>query len=151
MRYDGSKNLIRNEDRTPEERRENARKAGKASVEARRRKKNMRQLMRELLDLEPANEGWNDLAAMGVAPQDITNEMLLLVRLFQTACCGNVQAVREIRSILGTEAGSLEKKERKARIRKLNAEADAAENAAKGGQENGIAVQLEGAVEDWSK
>ena len=38
-------NLIKNSDRTPSERRELARKAGKASGEARRRKRDSRELM----------------------------------------------------------------------------------------------------------
>lgn len=42
-------NLIPNEQRTPEERRENARKAGKASVEARRKKKRMSQIYADFL------------------------------------------------------------------------------------------------------
>jgi len=42
-------NLIPNSQRTPEERRENARKAGKASVEARREKKRLSTIYGEML------------------------------------------------------------------------------------------------------
>lgn len=42
-------NLIPNSQRTPEERRENARKAGKASVEARRKKKYFMEVYGEML------------------------------------------------------------------------------------------------------
>lgn len=42
-------NLIPNSQRTPEERRENARKAGKASVEARRKKKYFMEIYGEML------------------------------------------------------------------------------------------------------
>lgn len=42
-------NLIPNSQRTPEERRENARKAGKASVEARRKKKYFKEIYAEML------------------------------------------------------------------------------------------------------
>lgn len=44
-------NLVRNEDRTPEERRANARKAGIASGKARRERKNMQELARIVLDM----------------------------------------------------------------------------------------------------
>lgn len=42
-------NLVRNEDRTPEERRENARKAGIASGKARRKKADMRKLLEQMM------------------------------------------------------------------------------------------------------
>ena len=43
-------NLIRNEDLTPQERRERASKAGKASVEARRKRKTLREELLALLE-----------------------------------------------------------------------------------------------------
>lgn len=43
-------NLIQNRDTTPEERRENARKAGKASARSRRAKSDLRKAMQALLD-----------------------------------------------------------------------------------------------------
>lgn len=49
MPRSGIKNLIPNEARTPEERRKNARKAGKASGKARREKKLLSQIFAELI------------------------------------------------------------------------------------------------------
>lgn len=48
----GEENLIPNEMRTPEERRENATKAGIASGEARRRKRDIRRALEALLEKE---------------------------------------------------------------------------------------------------
>ena len=50
---DGQKNLISLAERTREEQREIATKGGKASGEARRRKRDMRELMRIMLDEKP--------------------------------------------------------------------------------------------------
>lgn len=50
-------NLVKNEDRTPEERRENASKAGKASVEARRKKKQLREALEILLERNYGKKG----------------------------------------------------------------------------------------------
>lgn len=49
-------NLIPNSERTPSERRENARKAGKASGEARRKKADMRKLAKMILDGEHSDK-----------------------------------------------------------------------------------------------
>lgn len=51
------KNLVPNEARTPKERQENARKAGKASGEARRRKRDMREAANQLLNI-PHYDSW---------------------------------------------------------------------------------------------
>ena len=68
-------NLIRPEDLTPSERRESASRAGKASGEARRRKKDMKQKMKALLELPAAANDKEQLEALGVDPDDMDNEM----------------------------------------------------------------------------
>lgn len=50
-------NLLKPDDLTPEERRENASKAGKASVEARREKKRLRECLDVFLSAEYGKEG----------------------------------------------------------------------------------------------
>ena len=99
------KNLIPNEERTPSERRENARKAGIASGEARRRKKLLKECMIELLDLPVTNrKHWNKLSRMGVDPDNIDNKELLTVALFEKAVSeGDVAAFREIRNLIGED------------------------------------------------
>jgi hypothetical protein len=40
---------------------------------------------------------------MGVKPEDIDNEMLMIAALWNKACAGDVAAAREIRSIIGED------------------------------------------------
>lgn len=51
-----NENLLKKDDRTPSERRENARKAGKASGEARRRRKTLREELLLMLDDDQVQE-----------------------------------------------------------------------------------------------
>ncbi len=82
-------NLVPNEARTPEKRRENARKAGKASGKARREKKEMRAVLEELLSL-PSDElkGLNNMEAVCVA-------------MLKKAQQGNVYAAMFVRDTIG--------------------------------------------------
>ena len=64
-KYDRRKNLVSLKDRTPEERAEIARKGQAASVEARRRKKTLREIMEAVLSLEAPQdmlEAGNEIA-----------------------------------------------------------------------------------------
>lgn len=95
-------NLVPNNQRTPSERRENARKAGKASGEARREKKTLREYADFLLSLPVADRRkWNKLARAGVPPEGCDNKMLVAFALMQQAQAGDVQAVKELRGIIG--------------------------------------------------
>lgn len=80
--------LIKNSDLTPQERRERASKAGKASVEARRQKK----ALKELLDIAlamPSGEGTE------------TNAETIVASLIRSAIEGDVKAFIEIRDTIG--------------------------------------------------
>lgn len=88
------KNLVPNEQRTPEERRENARRAGIASGEARRAKKTTRELA-ELLDTLPVTGANKELLDhLGVPEDDQTQQMVRIVALHKKAMSGDVQAVK---------------------------------------------------------
>ena len=78
-------NLIRPEDLTPSERRESARKAGKASAAARRKKKSMREKMKLLLSLPACDSDLTELEAMGIPIEESDNEMVILKGLFLRA------------------------------------------------------------------
>lgn len=95
------KNLIPNSARSPSERRENARKAGIASGKARRQKKSMKQKMQMLLSLPAADNDQAELGVMGVDPEDMDNEMVLVKALFLAAAAGNVKAFDRIQDVLG--------------------------------------------------
>lgn len=94
-------NLVPNSARTPSERRENASKAGVASGKARRRKKSMKQKMQLLLSLPAADNDQAELTAMGVDPEDMDNEMVLVKALFLAAAEGDTRAFDRIQDVLG--------------------------------------------------
>ena len=99
------KNLIRPEDLTPSERRESASRAGKASAESRRRKKDMKQKMKALLELPAAVNDREQLEALGVDPNDMDNEMVLAMAMFLEAACGNVKAFEKVMQLIGKDIG----------------------------------------------
>lgn len=98
-------NLIPFDKRTESEQREIAREGGKASGEARRAKKTLREYTDFLLSLPVADRRkWNKLSRAGVSPESCDNKMLVAFALMQEAQTGNVQAVKELRGLIG-EAG----------------------------------------------
>jgi Holliday junction resolvasome RuvABC ATP-dependent DNA helicase subunit len=89
---------------TPSERAANARKAGKASGEARRAKKTMREYADFLLSLPVSDRRkWNKLSRAGVPPEGCDNKMLVTFALMQAAQSGDVQAVKELRNLIGED------------------------------------------------
>lgn len=109
----GSNNLIPNSARTPEERRQLAAKAGKASGEVRRRKKTMRQQLELLLGMKACDKDIEELGLLGIDPADADNSMVIIKGLFLKAAEGDVPAIRELRSILGKDNASAELELRK--------------------------------------
>ncbi len=86
--YENIKNA--NSNRTPGERRELAKIAGKASGEARRRKADFRKTLNMLLTAEIDNEEWKPiLEALGV---ECTLESALLMAQIKEALAGNTKA-----------------------------------------------------------
>lgn len=98
-------NLIRPEDLTPSQRRENASKAGKASAESRRRKRDMKAKMKALLELPAAANDKEQLEALGVSPEDMDNEMVLVMAMFLGAAGGDVKAFDRVMQLLGKDIG----------------------------------------------
>lgn len=101
-------NLIPNDQRTPSQRRENARKAGKASGRARREKKAMRELAQTVLNT-PMRKGriesiktMDDLKK-GEDKQlpNITAEEFALFAVMQKAMRGDVNALAFLRDTAG--------------------------------------------------
>lgn len=111
-------NLIKNSERTPSERRENAKKAGVASGKARRKKSNLKKAFETILQADVASPNVKkQLEDMGF---DITNEMALAMVMMQKAMKGNVRAFEQISKLTTTEAkDSLDKKEQRERIEAL--------------------------------
>ena len=89
----GIDNLIPNENRTPEERRENARKAGIASGAARREKKRRGEVLKEIMNTKVTDPKMLAfLEKMGIHKSDPTYEDLVNARAtMNTALKGNMQ------------------------------------------------------------
>ena len=84
-------------------------RGGNSSAQSRRRKRDMKAKMKMLLSLPCSDtEDWNEASAMGVDISEIDNETIMLIGLFKQAKEGNVQAVKEIRNILGKDNSSAE-------------------------------------------
>ncbi len=83
--------------------REAGRKGGKASVEARRRKRDMKNAVKLLLNMPVVGENAiKNLEALGFEDQDMTNQMALMVRVFQKAMqTGDVRAAEFLRDTAG--------------------------------------------------
>lgn len=120
-----AENLIPNEQRTPSERRENARKAGQASGASRRRKKAMRQAASMLLNTPvPTNTQTKLMATVkellgifGYDETDATYQDALLAGIMLEAMKGDVRAAEFIRDTAG-ESPALELRKVELKLRK---------------------------------
>ena len=100
----GHDNLIPMNRVTKEEQRELASKGGKASVEARRRKKIQKQALETILSLKVKDsKAQLKLSQLGIKKSDMDNQMLMLVAVFLKACKGDVRAAEYIRGTLGED------------------------------------------------
>ena len=86
-------NLKSNSERTPKERKDLARKAGKKSGEARRAKKTMREMLEMLLEKQIENPGEKG--------KKQTTLEAISVSLIQKALQGNVKAFEVLRDTIG--------------------------------------------------
>ncbi len=121
-------NLIRPEDLTSSELRERAQKGGKASAESRRRKRDMKQKMKALLELPAAPNDQEQLEALGVDPEDMDNEMVLVMAMFLNAANGDTKAFDRVMQILGKDIGHEELALKKREL-KLKEKSDDRENS----------------------
>lgn len=96
-------NLLKAEDLTSEQLRERASKAGKASVEAKRRKKTMREALEMMLyDVELDEQTKERLRAQGITDRKDFNHQTVITRsLIAKAESGDVQAYHAICSMIG--------------------------------------------------
>ena len=99
---DGSKNLVPFQ--SAEEAREKGRKGGIASGVARRRKRALREAADLYLSLQVRdNPTWDAMAARGIGPEDIDNQMAMIVGLTQAAIQGDAKAAKIIVDIIGEQ------------------------------------------------
>lgn len=100
------------------EARENGKKGGVASGKARRKKANLKKAFETILQAEVASPNVKkQLEELGF---ESTNEMALAMVMMQKAMKGNVRAFEQISKLTTTDAkDTLDKKEQKARIKRL--------------------------------
>lgn len=100
------RNIIPNSERTPEERREIARAGGIASGAARRRKRSLKQAADLYLSLPVTDRRvWNKIARDGVDPEDIDNQMAVIVGLTEAAVQGDARCAKVLIDLLGDSTG----------------------------------------------
>ena len=98
------KNLIPLDKRTKNEQREIQSEGGRASGAARRRKKSLKEAANLYMSMEPTDARvWNALSIAGIDPEDIDNQMALVVSQSQKAIAGDTQAAKLIVDIIGKE------------------------------------------------
>lgn len=79
-------NLIPNENRTPSERRENARKAGVASGVARREKKTLRELAEMIGQTKVSDKAiLEKLESLGLDKENFTHDMAIMMKQYEIA------------------------------------------------------------------
>lgn len=99
---DPKDNLMQNRETTPQERRENARKAGKASGKARRKRKQLKELFISMLSTQlPQDELKEKINNMGLSDEEKNYNTLLGMTTLNEALKGNMRAVELIRDTIG--------------------------------------------------
>lgn len=115
-----SENLIPTNRRTKKEVREIARKGGKASGEARRRKADLKKALKTVLEADVhSDKVAEQLEDMGF---DNSNLMAMVFAQMQQAQKGNVRAFEAITKVMGVEKDELDRKEQRQRIKALELE-----------------------------
>lgn len=95
-------NLIPNDQRTPSERRANASKAGKASGEARRRRKNMQEMCKFVLGMPLKNGAVDEIMAFEeVKGANVTVEQAAVMAVANKAIRGDHAALAFLRDTAG--------------------------------------------------
>ena len=144
----GHENLKPLTQRTKEERREICSKGGKASVAARRRKKNMREIFRMLKDLPVTDAKMKaQLRASGIKEDDATYSAAMAFSAMYHAMKGNSQMMRLVFEMMG-ESPDIRMRERELKLKEkaldighvdttLNVTIKAKERQGDGGYEGG--------------
>lgn len=120
------RNLIPMDQRSQSEARELGREGGRASGEARRRKKSLREAAELYLSLPVSDKrAWNKLAKDGVAPEDVDNQMAIIAGLTIKAAKGDAKAAKLLFDLLPTDgADPLEQAEDDPITKSLKEEAE---------------------------
>lgn len=113
-------NLIPMDQRSESEARELGRQGGIASGAARRRKRALKEAADLYLSLPVSDKRkWNRLARKGIDPEEIDNQMAMIVGLTESATEGDSRAGRLIVDILGEDGKADPAEDQLATARKL--------------------------------
>ena len=103
------KNLIPFDERTESEQRDIRSAGGIASGAARRRKRSLKEAADIYLSLPVTDRRtWNKISRRGVDPEDIDNQMAMIIGLTIAATAGDAKAAKVIVDLLGEDAHSEE-------------------------------------------
>jgi len=95
-------NLIPLNKRTKREQREIQADGGRASGVSRRRRKSLKEAADLYLSLPPSNrKRWNSISKTGVDPEDIDNQMAMIIGLTERAIQGDAKAAKVLVGLLG--------------------------------------------------
>ena len=99
------KNLIPFDQRTEEEQRDIRSAGGKASGVSRRRKRSLKEAADMYLSLPVTDRRvWNKIARKGVDPEDIDNQMAMIIGLTMAATADDAKAAKVIVDLLGEDS-----------------------------------------------
>ena len=98
----GEENLVPLNQRTKDEQREIASKGGKASGEARRKKRDAKSAARLILNLPVQESLQKNLLTMGITDEDHTNMVAIMARAFTKAMTGDIGAMQFLISMAGS-------------------------------------------------
>ena len=103
------KNLIPMDQRSKSEARDLGQKGGIASGVSRRRKRSLKEAADLYLSLPVSDRKmWNKISRRGVDPDDIDNQMAMIIGLTMAATAGDAKAAKIIVDLLGEDAHSEE-------------------------------------------
>ena len=103
------KNLIPMDQRSKSEARDLGQKGGIASGISRRRKRSLKEAADLYLSLPVSDRKmWNKISRRGVDPDDIDNQMAMIIGLTMAATAGDAKAAKVIVDLLGEDAHSEE-------------------------------------------
>ena len=106
-REDGYKNLVPLNKRAKEEQRSIQQDGGIASGVSRRRKRSLKEAADLYLSLPVSDRKmWNKISRRGVDPEDIDNQMAMIIGLTIAATAGDAKAAKVIVDLLGEDAHS---------------------------------------------
>lgn len=101
------KNLIPFDRRTETEQREIRSAGGIASGVSRRRKRSLKEAADLYLSLPVSDQRkWNRIARRGVGPEDVDNQMAMIIGLADAAASGDARAAKVLIDLLGEEKGA---------------------------------------------